>query len=514
MSARLHLPRLAEPAPAPAARPDRRAPRAAARRRRRGRRGARGRARRRAAGRLRRARHARQARARRVARLRARGLPPAPILCADTTVALGRRILGKPRDAADAARMLALLSGRTHRVHDRGGGAAAARTRGSRVSVSRVRFAAIDAGADRRATSPAASRSARPAPMRSRARRRPGSSASAAATPVSWVCRCTRRPRCSRGRASLSGPRRHRDRNAHDARHPDQLVAAGNARRRRRERRGAGAARRAHARARPGRQHLPRQGRARAARHAVGLHRHRPGARRLPARGRRLTATAARSRGDHAPGRGAAAADRAAGVRGPVAHGAGDQGPDRHQGRAAVDADQHRRPAAGLPAAGRPHRHLAEDRLARAARAAARAHEALLAQAAATARGGDERRRLHPAHQRRGGERRRAGRRHRLPAQDLGARSASARFASPPGIAAAPGPEPGRARAARPGQRATRRRSASTRAMQFDALREFGREFTPSAVGKLAALQGRAADLRPLQHRRGDRARRWRGAST
>ena len=34
----------------------------------------------------------------------ARGLPPAPILCADTTVALGRRILGKPRDAARCAR--------------------------------------------------------------------------------------------------------------------------------------------------------------------------------------------------------------------------------------------------------------------------------------------------------------------------------------------------------------------------------------------------------------------------
>ena len=51
-----------------------------------------------------------------VQRLRARALPPAPVLCADTTVALGRRILGKPVDAADAAATLALLSGRTHRV--------------------------------------------------------------------------------------------------------------------------------------------------------------------------------------------------------------------------------------------------------------------------------------------------------------------------------------------------------------------------------------------------------------
>jgi septum formation protein len=51
------------------------------------------------------------------ARLRRRGLAPAPVLCADTTVALGRRILGKPADAAEARRMLHALAGRTHRVH-------------------------------------------------------------------------------------------------------------------------------------------------------------------------------------------------------------------------------------------------------------------------------------------------------------------------------------------------------------------------------------------------------------
>lgn len=51
-----------------------------------------------------------------VQRHRRRGLPAAPILCADTTVAVGRRILGKPADDEDAARMLWLLSGRTHRV--------------------------------------------------------------------------------------------------------------------------------------------------------------------------------------------------------------------------------------------------------------------------------------------------------------------------------------------------------------------------------------------------------------
>lgn len=49
-------------------------------------------------------------------RLERRGLPPAPVLCSDTTVALGRTIYGKPADARDAARMLRELSGRTHRV--------------------------------------------------------------------------------------------------------------------------------------------------------------------------------------------------------------------------------------------------------------------------------------------------------------------------------------------------------------------------------------------------------------
>ena len=38
------------------------------------------------------------------------------VLGADTTVVLDKQILGKPEDAADAARMLRLLSGRTHRV--------------------------------------------------------------------------------------------------------------------------------------------------------------------------------------------------------------------------------------------------------------------------------------------------------------------------------------------------------------------------------------------------------------
>lgn len=39
-----------------------------------------------------------------------------PVLCADTTVAMGDTILGKPENVADAQRMLRSLSGQTHRV--------------------------------------------------------------------------------------------------------------------------------------------------------------------------------------------------------------------------------------------------------------------------------------------------------------------------------------------------------------------------------------------------------------
>jgi len=38
------------------------------------------------------------------------------VLCADTTVAVGRRILGKPADAAEAEAFLRLMSGRRHKV--------------------------------------------------------------------------------------------------------------------------------------------------------------------------------------------------------------------------------------------------------------------------------------------------------------------------------------------------------------------------------------------------------------
>lgn len=55
----------------------------------------------------------------RIARAKADALALGPgevLLCADTTVALGRRILGKPEDAGQAAAFLYALSGRRHHV--------------------------------------------------------------------------------------------------------------------------------------------------------------------------------------------------------------------------------------------------------------------------------------------------------------------------------------------------------------------------------------------------------------
>lgn len=75
-----------------------------------------------------------------VARHARRGLPSAPLLCSDTTVALGAQILGKPADVADATRILALLSGQEHEVLT----AVALQSGAQRLtalSVSRVRFA-------------------------------------------------------------------------------------------------------------------------------------------------------------------------------------------------------------------------------------------------------------------------------------------------------------------------------------------------------------------------------------
>jgi septum formation protein len=55
----------------------------------------------------------------RMAREKVQAVEAAPddvVLCADTTVAVGRRILGKPADVHEAAAFLRLMSGRRHRV--------------------------------------------------------------------------------------------------------------------------------------------------------------------------------------------------------------------------------------------------------------------------------------------------------------------------------------------------------------------------------------------------------------
>ena len=55
----------------------------------------------------------------RVSRQKAEAIGAGPhevLLCADTTVALGRRILGKPADRDEAERFLTILAGRRHKV--------------------------------------------------------------------------------------------------------------------------------------------------------------------------------------------------------------------------------------------------------------------------------------------------------------------------------------------------------------------------------------------------------------
>jgi len=77
-------------------------------------------------------------------RLSWRRLSSGLVLSADTTVEVDGEILGKPADAADATRMLGLLSGRSHRVLT-----AVAVSDGRRLehvlSMSTVRFSALDA---------------------------------------------------------------------------------------------------------------------------------------------------------------------------------------------------------------------------------------------------------------------------------------------------------------------------------------------------------------------------------
>jgi septum formation protein len=67
------------------------------------------------------------------------------VLAADTTVALGDELLGKPRDAAEAREMLGRLSGRTHEVHT-GVALAGPTAEHSTVVCTRVSFRSLSTG--------------------------------------------------------------------------------------------------------------------------------------------------------------------------------------------------------------------------------------------------------------------------------------------------------------------------------------------------------------------------------
>jgi septum formation protein len=76
--------------------------------------------------------------------------PAAHVLAADTIVAVGRRILGKPEHEADARRMLTLLSGRPHKVLTgvaviAPGGRTASRVVESRITFKRITDRELDA---------------------------------------------------------------------------------------------------------------------------------------------------------------------------------------------------------------------------------------------------------------------------------------------------------------------------------------------------------------------------------
>jgi septum formation protein len=73
-------------------------------------------------------------------RLKNRGLTPAPVLCSDTTVAIGNTIFGKPDNAEHAKEMLRQLSGQTHRVLT-AVSIGTMRKKSRALSISQVRFA-------------------------------------------------------------------------------------------------------------------------------------------------------------------------------------------------------------------------------------------------------------------------------------------------------------------------------------------------------------------------------------
>jgi len=77
-----------------------------------------------------------------IQRMQRRSLPSAPVLCSDTTVALGTTIYGKPDNDAHAKEILHQLSGHTHRVLT-AVAIGTVRKQVQSISVSHVRFSTL-----------------------------------------------------------------------------------------------------------------------------------------------------------------------------------------------------------------------------------------------------------------------------------------------------------------------------------------------------------------------------------
>jgi septum formation protein len=79
------------------------------------------------------------------AKAKAAAQPDSYVIAADTVVALGRRVFGKPGAEAEARRMLGLLSGRAHRVFTGVAVRAPDGRMASRLSESRLRWKRLSA---------------------------------------------------------------------------------------------------------------------------------------------------------------------------------------------------------------------------------------------------------------------------------------------------------------------------------------------------------------------------------
>ena len=188
-------------------------------------------------------------------------------------------------------------------------------------------------------------------------------------------------------------------------------------------------------------------------------------------------------------------ADREDPRRGPAAAGAGGEGSDRPQGRAALDAGVGRRPPAGLPAAGSAHRHLAAHRGRGRPRGAARAAEG----AGARRREG----RLHRAHARRDARRTRSCAPTSTTCASCGAiseRSLGARAAASSCTRTCRSRSACCATWSRPTPR-----GAGRLARELPEARRLRRALHAAGARPARALHRRAAAVRPVQRRAGDR---------